>query len=629
MTIPTFNVGGLASGLDTNSIVAQLVELERIPIYQMESRQATYEKKDAAWQTINTRLSALHDTINDLDTTSDWSKFVSGTSSNDDVASVSVSGSAPTGSISFTVDRLATTHQITAATDFGSGTDLVGAGTLTLNIGGTEHTVDTNSATTLNDLASQINRLDAGVTAGVVAVDGSTVKLVVSAGDSGAANSFTASGTQPGLGTFDIVEQAVDAQLTIGSGAGALIVERASNTVSDLMAGVTIDLKATSTTATTVSVGRDEDAVVEKVQAFVDELNSTLTTISDLTKYNATADSAGALQGDSAARGILFGLRSEISKAVEGLTGSYTYAGSVGISINRDGSFSFDESELRDALADDFNGVMDVFARNGSSTDSRVGFGGSTTSTVDGTYGVTITQAASVASVTGTAFASPGSDEVFQITSGSEVVDVTITAGSTVAEAVQAINDALDSAGVTTLNASESGGAIALTDSVAGSGSSFTVTANAFGLAGTFTGTDVAGTIGGNPATGTGTTLTATSGDAQGISISVGAGQSEVDAAAGSLALGTVTVHTGFMKRMEEYLDTLEGTGGVVDRARDAWQNRIDYVEDRIADMELRLELREVTLRRRYTALETAMNQLSALAQQVAMGLSGLQQPQQ
>ena len=103
MTIPTFNVGGLVSGLDTNAIVAQLVELERIPIYQMESKQATYEQKDSAWQTINTRLSALHDTINDLDTTSDWSKFVGVTSSNEDVASVSVSGSAPTGSISGTV----------------------------------------------------------------------------------------------------------------------------------------------------------------------------------------------------------------------------------------------------------------------------------------------------------------------------------------------------------------------------------------------------------------------------------------------------------------------------------------------------------------------------------------------
>ena len=59
MAIPFFNIGGLASGLDTNSIISSVLDVERIPIQQLQARRADHQVEDNAWQSIKSRYSAI------------------------------------------------------------------------------------------------------------------------------------------------------------------------------------------------------------------------------------------------------------------------------------------------------------------------------------------------------------------------------------------------------------------------------------------------------------------------------------------------------------------------------------------------------------------------------------------
>lgn len=623
MTLPLFNIGGLASGLDTNTIVSQLIQIERIPINQLQSRKADYQKRQNAWDDIATRISALREQEQKLDNAAAWKSFSTATSSNPDAVSVSVTGTPTVGATSFTVDQLAASHQVAGTGTFTAATDLVGAGTFTLTVGGTNYDITTTATTTIGELTSQIDALGVGVSASLLQVTSGQYRLVLTADDTGAASVFTAAGDQASLGTFDVVQQGVDAQLTLGSGAGAITVNRASNTIDDLIDGVDIVLSTTSASPVTVSVDRDLDAATDAVRGLVDGLNSTLSLLDDLTAYDPDTNTGGPLTGDSSARDLELSLRSKLTGVVPGLSGDYTFASSVGISLTQTGSFTFDETKFRAALAADFDGVTALFGRVTSSTDPRVSVTTVNDSSLDGTHAVQITQAGTVATVTGTAFTAPTADETFDITSGTATATVTILAGSDLATAVQAINDALTTAGITTVSASSSGGAIQLDETRYGSTFGFTVAANSFGLAGTFNGTDVAGTIGGVAATGSGRALRG-SGTLDGLTLTVTATAADVAAAGGTLDLGTASITSGLAPRFDEYLDTVDGVDGMIDRARNRWASQIDLIDDRIAELEERVTRREEALRRQFTAMESALSRLTATSQQLGAGLAGL-----
>ncbi len=624
MTLPLFNVGGLMSGLDTNAIVDGLMQVERIPITQLEQRRSTYEAKDRAWQDVATRLSALRTALDPL--TGGFSGFVTASSSRPDAAAVAVDGEPAPGSLTFTVDRLATAHQEVGGS-YASADALVGAGDLTITIGGTDHVVTSDGSTTLAQLAQRVNDLDVGLSAAVIAVDATTSKLLLTAEDTGAAAAFSATGTQPGLGAFGVVQQGADAELTLGSGPGALTITRASNTVDDLVPDLTIELREASASPVTVTVTRDADAAAAAVGAFVDEMNLVLSTIGDLTRYDAETQTGGPLVGDGTARSLALDLRHALSGTV--VEGAYPFAGSIGISIDRTGSFTFDEGKLRDALADDWDAVEDLFASGATAADSRLQYVSSTGETVPGTYEVVVTSAATSPTVVGKKYKKPASDTTFQIVVDAQTVDVTVTKTADIAEAVQAINDALAAAGVTSLQAAETtlpGGndAIRLDDSRYGAAASFQVIGDPFGLTGTHSGTDAEGTIGGEPATGAGQVLTAGSGDPTGLAVRVSATQAEIDAAGGSLSLGDVVLGDGLAGAIDRVLDLAEGAGGRVARARQAWQSQIDLIDDRIELYEDRLDRREAALLRRFAALETAMATLQTQSSWLAAQLPGL-----
>jgi flagellar hook-associated protein 2 len=373
MALPLFNIGGLASGLDTSAMIDSLIQVERIPVQQLTSRKAEMQATDTAWQTINTKLSSLRSALEAIATGTDLDKLVTATSSNEAAMTASPSGAATPSTLSFTIDQLAANHQAASDTDFTGGDDLVGAGDLTLTINGTDHVVSADATTTLNDLAFSINDLDVGVTASVVSIDGTDYKLMLSSQETGLENAFSTSATIASLGVTNVVQQGQDAELTIGSGVGALTITRPSNTVADLVDGVTINLHETSATAVTLTVGRDIDATVDKVSAFVEELNSTLNTLKDYTRYDPVGETAGVLVGDSTARNLMIDLRNALTSVVNDQNGDYAVSGSIGLGLNRDGTVDIDETTLRSALEDDFAAVADLLTTAGTAAGGIAG----------------------------------------------------------------------------------------------------------------------------------------------------------------------------------------------------------------------------------------------------------------
>jgi flagellar hook-associated protein 2 len=624
MATPMFNIGGLSSGLDTNSIVTQLMAIEKQPITALQTKQATSQAKANAWKQIGTALSSLTSRINDLSLPGKLDSLTQASSSNTSAVTVSASTGVSPVNLSFTVDQLAQSEQRASTTNFGGTNALVGAGTFTFSTGNDPaQTITTTASTTLSDLAQQINTMNKGVAASIVSTDGTSYKLVLRSQTSGQANTLNVGGSLTGLqaSDFNVVQAAKDAKLTIGSGVGALTVTRGTNTITDLAPGLTVNLLTTTSDPITVTAGRSPDAVVKMLQGLVTDFNNVVSTTKDLGKIDpADSSKNGILAGDATLLSVTSRLSGLIGQAVSGLGGPLSYANGAGLSIQRDGTLSLDETKLRAALASDWNGVTRLFSRSGAPTDNRVQFVNGTGTTAVGSYGVQITRAATQATVTGGAYVPPVADTALTILSSGKSANVTIAAGATLDQAVAALNDALDAQGLTSLRASNASGALKLAETRYGPAANFTVTGGAaFGIDGSQTAFDVAGTINGKAATGNGRLLTSTDGDSSGLQLVVTASAGEVATAGGTLGLGTVAVTQGWAGAMSSFLNAVQGSTGLVGLAKSRLDADIADATTRIADLNTRMDAKEQALRAQFTAMEQAVANMKQWSGQLGL----------
>ena len=360
-----FSIGGLASGLDTQSIVSQLVSLERIPITQTQSRQTALRRVDTAWADIVSKLSAVRTSLDNLDKPADYGTHTSVTSSSTAVTATRT-GAPAAGGLSFTVSRLASTYQgaLSGATSLTSPTDLVGAGSIQIRHadGSTFTSIDTTGKTLAQVASAITGNAELQANASVQQASDGTMRLLVSSRRSGEAGGleFDLSGAPASLNSDTELFAARDALLTMGSGAGALEISSPTNRMTNLIDGVTVDLKEVTTTPVTVQVERDTSVTTGKVRELVNAMNSAISTLKARTAYDAASQSSGVLQGERTAVGLRFALSGALTNAVAGLTGTFTTAASIGITVGRDGLVTLDEGKLSTALADDFDGVMSL-----------------------------------------------------------------------------------------------------------------------------------------------------------------------------------------------------------------------------------------------------------------------------
>ncbi len=364
----TLTVGGLATGLDTNSIIDQLVALERRPIDLLASERSAAQAKDAALQTFNTKVLAFLSAVDKLRTSSDV-LVRSATSSNAAVIGAVAASGAPAGATTVTVTALARNAIATSATGVGGSDATIasGAGSFSFQVGsGAVQTVAVTAATTLQDLATAINDLRAGATANVVNLGTAAApdyRLQLTGDETGTSHDLTIVTDDTTIGVA-VAQGAANATLTVTGFSDPVV--RESNTIADLIPGVTLTLADTGGPVT-IRVATDNAGVADALQAAVTAFNdvqSFVTSQSAVTQDTTGSDrsvQAGPLAFDGTVRNILARLHDLVSDPVSGLPGRYSSLGQVGITTGRDGTLALDTAKLADALAGDATAVGELF----------------------------------------------------------------------------------------------------------------------------------------------------------------------------------------------------------------------------------------------------------------------------
>jgi flagellar hook-associated protein 2 len=364
--------GGLITGLDTNALVAGLIQAERRSITVLEGQKVRYQAQDAVFASVIGALGGLKSSAQNLSLSTDFIKR-SATTSDPAVLTASASSSASVGSSLITVDSLAKAQSV-QSTSFTQTNAAIGTGTLTFSVGGTDTAVvidHTNN--TLEGLRDAINGSSAEVTATIVNVAAGAVadyRLVVQSDKTGTANAVAISGTlaggsDPFAGGGEIVQAAGDAVFAVNG----LKISRASNTVSDVIPGVTFTLLsegdrngvigATDPTAK-INIAADHSAITKAVTELVDKFNAVNDIVNEQFTLDPNTNRQGTTAGDASLRGMLSRLRKELSTS--GGTGAgYRYLSDVGINFEKDGSLTLDQGKLTDALENDPTALANLF----------------------------------------------------------------------------------------------------------------------------------------------------------------------------------------------------------------------------------------------------------------------------
>ena len=356
-------ISGIATGLDTETLVQQLMAIERRPLVLMQERKNLLQQQRDAWRDINTRLNNLRDRMAELSRTSLF-EGRSAVSSAADVATASATRDAAEARYNIEVVQLAQSHRVASAKLEGAIGDTEPS---RLAVGDREVEIKIDAGDTVHTIAKKINEADVAVTARVI--DG---RLVIQADETGEDHQLKFEGELWwALGITDRHGEILDtAQLQSAQDAvfkiEGLTIARSSNKIDDVIEGVTFTLQGEGETV--IDIKRDEAAVLDAVRKFVEQYNSTMSFI------QSRSSDGGVLQGDTLLMRIAFQLRSDITARVGGAGLAYNQLAAVGISIDRHGTMTLNEAKLREALADDPEAVQKLFA----ATQDADGFDGVT-----------------------------------------------------------------------------------------------------------------------------------------------------------------------------------------------------------------------------------------------------------
>jgi flagellar hook-associated protein 2 len=419
---------GIGSVLDVNTIVSNLMSVERAPLTKVATQKTAYQSQISAYGALKSALSTFQTSVSAL---SSLSKFnaQSVTSSNTSLLTATSTGSATVGSYDISVSQLAKSQKLSVG-GFSNVSDVVGTGSLTISFGTfTPEVADpfapssfvANSAktdlnitidssnNTLAGVRDAINAANGSVSATIVN-DGTTNRLVITSKDTGEVNSLKISVSDDDGNNLDetgLSRLAYDPQAAAGSGKNLTLLQdaknailqidgidivKSSNSISDAIDGVTLNLLGiTSGSALSLSVATNQDAIKTSVTAFVDAFNKLDTALRNLTKFDETGQANGALLGDSTARSIINQIRSVMNTAVANGSSLNTLS-QIGVSFQRDGKLNLDNTKFTNAVNSNFNDMASLFAATARATDPQISFVSSTSKTQEGTYAIELTQ---------------------------------------------------------------------------------------------------------------------------------------------------------------------------------------------------------------------------------------------
>ena len=643
---------GLGSGLDVNNIVGQLMEIERRPLSILDGKEARHQAQLSAFGSLKGALSSFQTNISAL---SDPANFTAVTAnfSDDTVATANASSSAIAGNFSVEVQELAQAQKLKSE-NFASPNATIGSGSLTIQFGSYDGGIFTlnperaaQSITISSDQASlagvrdAINDADAGVSASIIN-DGNGDRLVIASQDTGLSNALRITVTDDDLNNTDntgLSQLAFDASTggvsnlteTVAAENAELIVDgipisKASNTISDAIEGVTLDLlKADIGITKTLSIARDTASVQEAIQSFVTAFNDLGTTITNLSRFDAANNQASILTGDATLRSIQSQLRSAFNTALSTSGGGLTTLSEIGITFQADGTLDLDTDKLDSVLNDSTKDISTLFAAVGKPSDSQVSFINAAPETQNGSYALNVTQLATQGSAVGSNAAAltinTGANDILDLDIDGVSTSITLAAGNYTADSLAAeiqskINGAtaISSANIN-VSVTQSAGVLNITSDQFGSASTVSITggsgsADLFGAPVETDGVDVAGTIGGFIATGSGQILTGT-GDSSGLALQISGG------AAGPR--GIVDFASGFAVKLDQLVDNMLENDSLIDSRIDGINSSIEDIDTQRDSLNRRLDDVERRFRAQFAALDTLvanMTQTSNFLQQ-------------
>jgi flagellar hook-associated protein 2 len=433
---------GIGSGLDINSLVSQLIAIERQPLALLDQREITFQAELSAYGTLKGSLSSFQSTMEDLSSLAKYQGVVA-TVADSTIFTATANSTAIPSTYTVEVKQLAEAQKLTSSA-FEATTDQVGSGTLSIQFGTFSGGVFSNNPekvsqsieidstqSSLNGIRDAINSADAGVSASILN-DGNGYRLILTAEDTGAANSLkltvTDSSDASDTDEAGLSRLAYDPEGSVGNGKNlseaqtaqnSLIkvdgidnISKAANEITDVIEGVTLNLLGKSDTgiSTTLSLTVDTATVESAVRSFVQAYNGFHATIQNLTAFNAELGQGAILQGDSSALLILSRVRSTLSDIIDSPAGSFSTLSGLGITLQSDGSLALDEDRFQDVLDNNFGDIAALFANYTRTPDSFISYIGATEKTQNGVYDLNITTLATQGIFTGTATAALADD---------------------------------------------------------------------------------------------------------------------------------------------------------------------------------------------------------------------------
>lgn len=365
---------GVGSGLDVNSIISKLMSIESRPLNNLNTQKGQLNTQLSAYGQIKSDLDAFKTAAGAIKDSSSYDVFKTD-SSNSTAVTSSADSTATAGAHSVTITQLAKSQIQVGTQSFSSTSDSLSlSGSLQFTQNDTTFSIDISADDSLQTIKDSINNAsdNTGVSASILN-DGNGNHLVLTAKNAGSANSITVAGDNASTLGFNnsprydetgaeidaggsITQAAQDALLTVDG----VPMTKSSNTVSDAITGVTLQLKDLG--SSTINTTRDTTTITKSISDFVAAYNKFYKTA------NTLHQKGGTLEADNTAMSIVGRLQSEFNTPANIAGASVSYLAQIGISFQKDGTLAVDSATLTSSLNTNFSQTVSLL------TDSNQGF---------------------------------------------------------------------------------------------------------------------------------------------------------------------------------------------------------------------------------------------------------------
>ena len=357
---------GIGSGLDVAKIVEQTVAAEKVPLKKLEYKAEGIQTQISTYGEIKSLTSKLGDIVSKLTRDSAWNGV--SISSSNPTLSGTMTGIAATGTYNIQVTDLAQAQTTVLGGAGGAALPkdqaMGAAGTIKLTMGTESKDIAIESSDTLTKIATKINEAGMGIQASIVTnVDGQE-RLMLRSKETGTDKAFTVDLSAAPAAPAAL---AVLGQTTTQTAKNAKVelngmeVESSTNTFANTIPGMSFTVsEVVTSTAATLNVKADTEAMKKNIQEFVDTYNELNDLLTQSTKYVEESKTAGVLQGDSATVSLQNSLRM-LTQGISGSTGGLTRLAEIGIQMQEGGKLSTDTTKLDKALTN-LEGLKGLFA---------------------------------------------------------------------------------------------------------------------------------------------------------------------------------------------------------------------------------------------------------------------------